>query len=132
MNLETFLATSLPQFWIYVIIAVPAMAATIFAAWFFSAVVPSLVSLLQFRRYRFGQYQKDVEFRRKWLTRKNYRRVSRFVRMVKRTPSHIVAWFAAWIPGPPRGMYEIDSVPLQNMENGILGSEEMEERGIWY
>lgn len=119
MNLKDFVTGSLPRIWIYVMIAVPAMATTIYAAWLFAAVVPRVIDLLSFRRYRFGQYVKDVHFRQAWLSRRLLNRhVSRVARMVRQIVIYLYVWLVAWIPGPPRGLPEIDSTDIELAEEG--------------
>ena len=119
MDIHNFLVESLPLFYIYMAIALPTMAVTLFAAWFIATIMPLVPVYMDYQRHRFRSYLKDVDFRRAFLVRRmSDRRRSRTMERLVSPVVRVKVWFTSWRAKPPPGLSELDSMPVETVEEG--------------
>jgi hypothetical protein len=124
MNITSFL-DSASQLWVYIAIAVPLTTGTIYTAWFAHHMVPILDAMRGYRLYRIKHYLKDVSFKRSWLKRflsNSPMPRNPFTRQGRKGVVACQAWVAAWVPGPPEGLVELDGTPLPPVTGQVEGN----------
>lgn len=123
MSIPNFISESLPVFYIYIAIAFPTVAVTLFVAWFIAAILPLLPKFFDHSRHRFRSYLKDVDFRRAFLSRRVFdQKVRGGWKWITRPIWEVRIWVSSWKTRPPPGLSELDSVPVERVEEGMYRS----------